>query len=246
MGQVVKQVQTDAVRRLGFAPALNLGPGVIEGALRPEPVDQIEVGTADALQHLGVRAQGARRGLSRLSPARQGQFIGLGGVGDPEGHAAGGGAVGRAEISGLAGRLAVDQQIGAALLVAHDVLRRMAVRGDEAQLLDQSLHRRRIRAGELDELETVEADGIFRRDGHGSGSAGHAPRRRTRKDQGRNGSRPPPFPLLLLRMARRRRDCLSKPLVGWTETKVMVLILSKNETGVSRRGRSSAPSTAPG
>ncbi|MNU49612.1 hypothetical protein D3C71_385580 [compost metagenome] len=166
VGQVVENIEADGVGRLGFAPALDLGPAVIERALLTILVHQIEVRAADALQHLGLSIQRADRGVYGLGAARQGQVIGLCSVGDPEGHARGRGAVSGAEVGGLSGRFVIDQQVGLALLVAGDLLGRMGVGGDEAQLLDQTLHGGRIGAGELDELEAVEADGVFGGDGH--------------------------------------------------------------------------------
>ncbi len=104
-----------------------------------------------------------------MRAARDGKVERLLGVSDAEGHARGRRAVGGAEVCGLTGRLVIDQQVGLALLVAGDLFGRVGVGRHKAQLFDQRFHGRWIGAGEFDELETVEADGVFSGNGHGVG-----------------------------------------------------------------------------
>lgn len=168
VGQVVEQIEADIVLGFGQGRARDLLPGVIDRARIAIAVDEIEQGPADAFQHLGVRAQQRARGVGRLGAALDGVRIGLLGVLDAERHAVGRRAVVGAEVGDLTGRLFIDDQVHAALLVAGRGLGRVLAGGDEAQLLDQGLHGRRIGAGELDELEAVEAQGVL------VGDEGHA------------------------------------------------------------------------
>ena len=86
--------------------------------------------------------------------------MGLFGIADPERHGARRRAVGAAELVGMAGRLQVEQEVDVALLVA-DRLRAMVADMGEAELGEQAAHRFGVGAGELDELEAVEAERIF-------------------------------------------------------------------------------------
>ena len=85
--------------------------------------------------------------------------------------------MGLAELVGMAGRLAIEQEVDAALGIMVDRLGAMGADMGEAELAEQVGHRLGIRAGELDESEAVEAERVFT-SGHGgplrSGFGGRA------------------------------------------------------------------------
>jgi hypothetical protein len=64
------------------------------------------------------------------------------------------------EIGGLALRHAIEQQVDAALLVPHHIMRRVMRGGDEAELLELRGHAIRVGRGEFAELEAVEPHGV--------------------------------------------------------------------------------------
>ncbi len=162
VGQVVEKVQADVVLALLLFPALDLVPGVIEGAGLAIGVDEVQQRAADTAQHIGAFAQGAARmGFGRLGAARDGAVIGGLRIIHAEGHAVGRGAVFAREFARLTRRGAVDQEGDVALLQAHDIGARIHMGLDKAhglQLLDHGLG---FGAGELDELEAVHAQGVL-------------------------------------------------------------------------------------
>ncbi len=163
VGQVVQDLQTHGVLALGLFPALDLVPGVIQRAVLAVLVDDVQQAAADALQHIGVVAgQGAAaRAFGLAGAARQRALIGGLGVGDAEGHAVGRWAVVLGEVRRLPGGRAVDQHGDVALLQAHHAVGRVHMGGGEAHQLQARNHRFGLGAGEFDELEAVDAEGVF-------------------------------------------------------------------------------------
>ena len=71
-----------------------------------------------------------------------------------------------AEMRDLSGRIHVEQEVDVALRIAADILRPMRADMSEAHLHEQVSQRIGIGAGELDELEAVQAHGVVVRVGH--------------------------------------------------------------------------------
>src|SRR5829696_1678252 len=162
VGEVIERVQADGIG-LARGARCRLEARSVQ-YLVAELVDEVEVGAADALERRQVELSlgGRRAALDR-------QPVGFFGVAHPERHGARGWAVGAAELVGVAGRLHVEQEIDLALLVVPDRLGAVGADVGEAQLREQPAHRFGIRAGELDELEAVEAERVFL-GGHGGAS----------------------------------------------------------------------------
>ena len=158
MGQVIQRVQADGVlvrRSTRDRREIDVIDGAAAGA-----VDQIQVRPADPLDCGDIQLARAVLAADRGCAAFQRQFQRLGGIGDAECHGVGGGAVRLAEIGDLPGGVHVEQEIDVALGIAADILGFVIGDMGEAHGREQVRQRLRIGAGELDELEAVEAERV--------------------------------------------------------------------------------------
>ena len=77
-----------------------------------------------------------------------------------KGHTAGAGSMLFGEVGGLASRFAVEDEIDSALAKQADLLGAMSSDEAEAHRFEDGLKYARLRGGEFDELDAVEAGGV--------------------------------------------------------------------------------------
>ena len=139
---------------------------VVDRAAFLEAIDQVERRAADALDRRQAQLHRPGRDVERLGAGLEREPIGLVRVLDAKRQAAGRRAVLGGEVRGQALRLAVDDEVDAALAIEHDVLRAMARDQREAELLEHRLERARDRRRELDELEAHQPHRVVEQIGH--------------------------------------------------------------------------------
>ncbi|VXC50053.1 hypothetical protein SPHINGOT1_10354 [Sphingomonas sp. T1] len=154
--EMVEQIETDRILRLGLRRARDLIPGIVQAASAAMTVNKIEQRSADPLQRVALVAQRTERRIGRLRAPCQRSVEGRLGVRNTERHAVRRRTMVGAERRGLPRRFSVEQKVNATLFVAGHCLGRMPGRGHETQLLELFAHRRRIGRCELAELETIQ------------------------------------------------------------------------------------------
>ena len=157
--EVVHQLQAVACR-VAVDALEELEVDVVDRLAVLEAVDEVERRAADALDRRQAQLHRAGRYFDRLRAELQRAVVGLVRVLDPEGQAAGRGAVLAREVPGKALRLAVDDEVDVALAVERDVLGAVARDFGESQLLEDRLEHAGLRRCELDELEAHQAHRI--------------------------------------------------------------------------------------
>ena len=100
--------------------------------------------------------------LGRTPSARDRALICGFGIGDAEGHAVGRRPVLGRELARLSLGSAIDQQGDVPLFQPHHIIGRVHMGGGEPHQLQPRHHGRRIGAGEFDEFEPVDTEGVFR------------------------------------------------------------------------------------
>ena len=148
-------------------PSIELEIDVVDALAVFVAVDQVQRRAANALDRRQAKLHRPGRNLDRLSALFQRQLVGFVRIGHPEGHAAGAGAVLLGEVGSVALRLCVEDEIDAALAPQRDVLGSVLRHLGEAEHFEHRFQYARLRRGELDEFEAVEAHRVFIKIGHG-------------------------------------------------------------------------------
>jgi hypothetical protein len=151
---------------------------IVDGAAVAVAVHEVDQAAANALDGRDVQLHRPDAAVERPGAELDRALEGVAGIGDPEGHGAGGGPVHAAEALGEAGGLGVEDEIRPALAPERHVLAAVAGHLDEAEAREDPAEMLGVGAGELDEFEAVRAHrvgvgdaagdvGAIRRDVHG-------------------------------------------------------------------------------
>jgi len=131
-------------------------------------INQVNDRIADAANARNVQLARAGIHVHRLGALSQQMLVGLAGIADAKAHATGGRAMLAREIPCGGFRLVIGDEVDAALAPQLDILGPVA---GNLRKTDQVEHRFQLaffRRGKFDELETVEAGGIFKQVCHGA------------------------------------------------------------------------------
>ena len=163
--QVVDERQAVA-HRMAVDAVDKIEIDVVDRAAILEAVDQVQRRAANALDGRQAQLHRPGRDVDGLGAQCQCPLVGLVRILDPERQPAGRRAMLGGKVSGDAVRLAVDDEIDAALAVEHDILGPMAGHQREAHAFEQRLEQLRSGRCELDELEAHQPHRVVEQIGH--------------------------------------------------------------------------------
>mmetsp|Transcript_25774 Transcript_25774/g.65581 ORF Transcript_25774/g.65581 Transcript_25774/m.65581 type:complete len:288 (+) Transcript_25774:1802-2665(+) len=165
--QVIDQLEAGANRILVHTRQV-FKVDVIDIEIVAIAVDQVDDGIADAADAWNVQLARAGIHVHRLGALSQKVLVGLAGIAHAKAHAAGGWAMLTGEIPCRGFGLVIGDEVDTALAPQLDILGPVAGNLCEADQLEHRFQMAFFRRGKFDELETVEAGGIFKKVCHGA------------------------------------------------------------------------------